>query len=63
VGTNVEMRGLQIVNEFYTSEQLSSQLKAQGSDGPQYGDVATLEAAKQAFRAAWDRRPKASGNR
>jgi hypothetical protein len=32
----------------------------QGSDGPQYGNVATLEAAKQAFRAAWDRRPKAS---
>jgi len=29
----------------------------QGSDGPQYGNVATLEAAKQAFRAAWDRRP------
>jgi hypothetical protein len=34
----------------------------QGRDGPQYGNVATLEAAKQAFRAAWDRRPKASGN-
>ena len=33
----------------------------QGSDGPQYGQVATLEAAKQAFRAAWERRPKASG--
>jgi hypothetical protein len=33
----------------------------QGSDGPQYGQVATLEAAKQAFRAAWDRRPKTSG--
>ena len=33
----------------------------QGSDGPQYGNVATLEAAKQAFRAAWDRGPKASG--
>jgi len=32
----------------------------QDSDGPQYGNVATLEAAKQAFRAAWDRRPKAS---
>src|SRR3974390_3290057 len=31
----------------------------QGSDGPQYGNAATLEAAKQAFRAAWDRRPKA----
>jgi hypothetical protein len=29
----------------------------QGSDGPQYGNAATLEAAKQAFRAAWDRRP------
>jgi hypothetical protein len=29
----------------------------QGSDGPQYGQVASLEAAKQAFRAAWDRRP------
>ena len=29
----------------------------QGSDGPQYGNVVTLEAAKQAFRAAWDRRP------
>ena len=29
----------------------------QGSDGPQYGNVATLEAAKQAFRAASDRRP------
>ena len=29
----------------------------QGSDGPQYGQVATLETAKQAFRAAWDRRP------
>jgi hypothetical protein len=27
----------------------------QGSDGPQYGHVASLEAAKQAFRAAWDR--------
>jgi len=34
----------------------------QGSDGPQYGNVATLEAAKQAFRAAWDGRLKASGN-
>jgi hypothetical protein len=34
----------------------------QGSDGPQYGNVAGLEAAKQAFRAAWDRRPKASRN-
>ena len=33
----------------------------QGSDGPQYGNVATLEAAKQAFRAAWDRGLKASG--
>ena len=33
----------------------------QGSDGPQYGNVASLEAAKQVFRAAWDRRPKASG--
>ena len=29
----------------------------QGSDGPQYGNAATLEAAKQAFRAAWERRP------
>jgi len=29
----------------------------QGSDGPQYGNVATLEAAKQTFRAAWDCRP------
>ena len=33
----------------------------QGSDGPQYGQVASLEAAKQTFRAAWDRRPKAHG--
>jgi len=33
----------------------------QGSDGPQYGNAAKLEAAKQAFRAAWDRRSKASG--
>jgi hypothetical protein len=33
----------------------------QGSDGPQYGQVATLEAAKQTFRAAWDRRLQASG--
>ena len=33
----------------------------QGSDGPQYDNAATLEAAKQAFRAAWDRRPKATG--
>ena len=32
-----------------------------GSDGPQYGHVATLEAAKRAFRAAWDRRSNASG--
>jgi hypothetical protein len=32
----------------------------QGSDGPQYGNVATLEAAKQSFRAACDGRPKAS---
>ncbi len=30
----------------------------QGSDGPQYGNVADLEAAKAAFRAAWERRPK-----
>ena len=29
----------------------------QGSDGPQYGNAANREAAKQAFRAAWDRRP------
>jgi hypothetical protein len=28
-------------------------------DGPQYGNVASLIAAKQAFRAAWNRRPKA----
>ena len=35
----------------------------QGSDGPQYGNVATLEAAKQAFRAGWDRRLKARGHR
>ena len=34
----------------------------QGGDWPQYGQVATLEAAKQAFRAARDRRLKASGN-
>ena len=27
----------------------------------QYGNVATLEAAKRAFRAAWDRRPNARG--
>ena len=32
----------------------------QGSDGPQYGN-ADREAAMKAFRAAWDRRPKASG--
>jgi len=31
--------------------------------GPQYGNVATLEAAKQAFRAAWDRRPKWQGRK
>ncbi len=30
----------------------------QGSDGPQYGHVANREAAKAAFRAAWERRPK-----
>jgi hypothetical protein len=35
----------------------------QGSDGPQYGNVANREAAMKAFRTAWDRRPKASGNR
>ena len=29
----------------------------QRSHGPQYGNVASLEAAKRAFRAAWDRRP------
>ena len=29
----------------------------QGSDGSQNGNVANLEAAKHAFRAAWDRRP------
>ena len=29
----------------------------QGSDGPQYGNVATRGAAITAFRAAWDRRP------
>ena len=33
----------------------------QGSDGPQYGQVASREAAKQVFRAEWDRRPKTSG--
>ena len=33
----------------------------QGSDGPQYGQVASREAAKQAYRSAWDRRPKTSG--
>jgi len=33
----------------------------QGSDGPQYSNAATLEAAKQAFRAAWDHKPKTSG--
>jgi hypothetical protein len=27
-----------------------------GSRGPQYGNVADLEAAKAAFRAAWERR-------
>ena len=31
--------------------------ESHGSDGPQYGNAATLEAAKQAFRAAWNRRP------
>jgi len=35
----------------------------QGSDGPQYGNVATLEAAKQTFRTVWDRRLKAHGRR
>ena len=35
----------------------------QGSDRPQYGNVATLEAAKQAFRTVWDRRLKAHGRR
>ncbi len=30
----------------------------QGSSGPQYGNVVDLEAGKQAFRAAWERRPK-----
>ncbi len=30
----------------------------QGSDGPQYGNVADLEAAKAAFRGAYERRPK-----
>ena len=34
-----------------------------GQRWPQYGNVATLEAAKQAFRAAWDRRLKAHGHR
>ena len=29
----------------------------QGSDEPQYGNVASLEAVKQAFRTAWDRIP------
>jgi hypothetical protein len=38
-------------NEFY---------RVRHRDRPQYGQVATLEAAKQAFRAASDRRPKAS---
>jgi hypothetical protein len=33
----------------------------QGSDGPQYGNAVNREAAMKAFRAAWDRRPKASG--
>jgi hypothetical protein len=33
----------------------------QGGDGPEYGNVANLETAKQAFRAAWDRSPKARG--
>jgi hypothetical protein len=32
-----------------------------GSDGPQYGKLASLGAAKQALCVAWDRRPKASG--
>ncbi len=27
----------------------------QGSDGPQYGNVADLEAAKAAFRTAWEK--------
>jgi len=31
------------------------------SGGAAMGHVATLEAAKRAFRAAWDRRSKASG--
>jgi hypothetical protein len=30
----------------------------QGSDGPQYGNVADLDAAKAAFRKAWERRPQ-----
>ncbi len=29
----------------------------QGSDGPQYGNVANRDAAMKAFRAAWGRRP------
>jgi hypothetical protein len=32
----------------------------QGSDGRQYGNAANREAAMKAFRAAWDRRRKAS---
>ena len=35
----------------------------QGSDGRQYGNAANREAAMKAFRAAWVRRPKASGKR
>ena len=44
-----------------TTKRVPHSMARQGSDGPQYGNVANLEAAKQAFRAAWDRRPKASG--
>ena len=36
--------------------------KAEDRNRPEYGNVATLEAAKQAFRAAWDSRPGASGS-
>ena len=35
----------------------------QGSDGPRYGNAVDRETAMKAFRAAWDRRPKASGKR
>ena len=63
---NVLFEGRHVGRIYYANRPLDTPwfwgldfFEWQDSDGPQYGHVASLEAAKKALRAAWERRPKA----